>query len=338
MGKLTLEKIAELTGVSRSTVSRVINDHPNVKSEVRERVLKVIAQTGYHSDPITRLQNNHRSNVLGLLIPQSTQAIFTDPYYLHLIQGITQTSNIFDYSLSLFLLHEEKEEDKLYPRILQNQLFDGLITTAIPANHPLILGLLANNIPFVLIGRHENPQISFIDVDNLGGAYTATTHLIRTGHQRIATIVGNIKNTASADRLQGYKNALGDRGYPIDENLIRPGDFTEQSGYEATQKLLPYQPDAIFAASDTMALGALRALREAKITVPNEISVVGFDDLPHAVNANPALTTIRQPVKATGNLAVELLLDILSNEYHPPQRIILPTEFVMRASTSSKTK
>lgn len=332
MGKLTLEKIGRLSGVSRSTVSRVINNHPNVKPAVRERVLQIVAETGYHPDPAARSLVSNRSGIIGLIIPQGVQSVFDAPYFPRLIQGISRGCNARNYVLSLFLFQTEDDEAKLYPSILHNQLFDGLIVAASQTNRPLVPQLIANKIPFVLNGRHEDPIVSFVDADNKVGAYTIVSYLIRLGYTRIGTVTGPITNLAAIDRKEGYLKAHRDHGLPLDEDLIAEGDYTEISSYEATQRLLVHKPKAIFVASDTMAMGSLRALRDANIIVPDEIALVGFDDMPHAITATPPLTTVRQPTQRIGTLAVETLIDILENSIEPARRIIVPTELVIRAS------
>jgi LacI family transcriptional regulator len=332
MGKLTLEEIGKLAGVSRSTVSRVINRHPNVRPEVRERVLKVVAETGYHPDPAARSLAGQRSGIIGLVVPLAVQRLFDDPYFARLIQGISRACNAHDYALSLILFHSKEEEAKLYPRISRNQLFDGIIVTATQVEDPLIPQLLANQVPFVLDGRHEDPRVSFVDTDNVAGAYTAVSHLIRLGRKRIATITGPLDNLAAMDRKQGYLSALRGHGRLIDEDVMVSGDYTEVSGYEAMRRLLPRKPDAVFVTSDTMALGALRALRGSGVKVPDDIALVGFDDLPQAATADPPLTTLRQAIQRRGVMEVETLIDILHNGLEPSRRLIVPAELVIRAS------
>ncbi len=333
MGKLTVEQIAKLSGVSRSTVSRVINNHPNVKPHVRQRVIEVIAETGYHPNPAARSLASRRSGIIGLVIPRAVQSLFTDPYYPRLMQGVAQACNANDYTLSLFLFHTEDEEQKLYPRVLRTRLIDGAIIGASQINDPLIPQLINNSVPFVMVGRPDGlPEVSFVDVDNAVGAYTATSYLIRLGYKRVATITGPLNTTVGLDRRQGYLDALNDRSHSIDEALIVEGDFTEMGGYAALQRLIPHRPDAIFIASDTMAFGALRALRDAGLSVPNDVAVVGFDDLPTSALSAPPLTTIRQPIRRLGAQAVETLIDILTNGPTPPRRITMSTELVIRSS------
>jgi len=334
--KLTIRQIAELAGVSRSTVSRVINDHPNVSPETREQVLRVVTETGFRPDPIARSLSSRRASIIGLVIPLAIQSLFEDPFFARLMQGISQGCNMHEYTLALFLLHSLEEEARLYPRISRRQFLDGVIVTATQDRDPLIPQLLANRVPFVLHGRHEDPRVSFVEVDNVAGAYTAVTHLVRLGRRRIALITGPSGSLAAEDRKRGYLNALLERRVPVEEGLILHGDFTETSSYQAMQRLLPHEPDAVFVASDSMALGALRALRDAGKRVPDEVAVVGFDDMPQAATADPPLTTIRQPIQQTGVLAVEMLIDILENGADPARRIILPTELVIRASCGSR--
>jgi LacI family transcriptional regulator len=336
VGKLTLEQIAQMAGVSRSTVSRVVNHHPGVKPSIRERVLQVIQETGYHPDPAARSLAGRRSGLIGLVVPRAVQFLFIDPYYPRLMQGIAQACNSYDYILSLFLFHTEEEEQKLFPRLLRNQLVDGIIVSALPLDDSLVSQLLLNEIPFVMIGRPDNPtRISFVDVDNVAGAYSAVRHLIQLGRKRIATITGPLNTTVGLDRRQGYLNALNDRGMLIDGTLIVAGDFTEVSGYTGMQRLLCQKVDAVFAASDTMAFGALRAIRQAGVTVPDEIAVVGYDDLPLATTSEPPLTTVRQPIRRLGVQAVENLIDILANGRYPPRHVVTTTELIIRASCGS---
>jgi len=332
MKRLTLEEIGKLAGVSRSTVSRVVNDHPYVSPPVRERVSKVIAETGYSPDPAARSLARQRSGIVGLVFALAIESLFEDPFFPRLIQGVSQACTSHGCILSLILLYAREDAGQLQPRLAQNQPFDGLIVAATRTGDPLIPQLLASGVPFVVHGRHDDPRVSFVDVDNVAGAYTAASHLVRLGRSRIATITGPMDSPAALDRRKGYLEALRDRNRSIDEALIDGGDFSEVSGYEAMQRLLPHEPDAVFVASDTMALGALRALREAGIRVPGDIAVVGFDDMPYAATAAPPLTTVRQPIRRAGTLAFETLCDIIDSGLEPPRRIVMPTELVVRDS------
>jgi len=329
--RLTLEKIGEIAGVSRATVSRVVNESPGVRPQVRERVLKVIQETGYQPNLAARSLASNRMGIIGLVIPTAIQSLFTDPYFPRLIQGMTQVCNENDYTMSLFLLHSEDEEEKLYPRVLNRGYLDGIILASFDKNDPLIGRLEKSEMPFIMVGRpDEASNASYVDVNSEDGAYTAVAHLIHRGRKRIATITGRLDMNSGIDRLNGYKNALSERGLPIDEALIVNGSNSEIEAYNAMLRLLPHKPDAVFVASDGMALGALRALRTANIAIPDEIAVVGFDDLPPAATSDPPLTTVKQPVRRMGALAAETLLDIIKEGPEPPRRIALPTELIIR--------
>jgi LacI family transcriptional regulator len=334
VSNLTLEDIAKQAGVSRSTVSRVVNDFPNVREDVRRRVLDVIQKTGYHPNAAARTLASQRSWTLGLVLPHSVSQFFTDPYYPHLTKGIAQACNEHNFTLALFLVGNKEDEKKIFTRVTRNGLLDGVLVQSGHHGDQQIIGHLVDaEIPQVVIGRpFRFDNVSYVDVDNVNAAYNAATHLIRLGYQRIATISGPTHSTVGLDRTEGYTKALTERGYEIDQSLMVEGDFTEAGGYYAMQKLLPAKPDAIFAASDVMAIGAMRAVRDAGLRVPNNIAFVGFDDIPLATMSDIQLTTIRQPVIQFGIRAVELLIDLIENGIQPPRHIIMNTQLIIRDS------
>lgn len=333
MSSITLENVAELAGVSRSTASRVVNGKAGVREDVRRRVRQVIEETGYRPNLAARALASNRSGVISLVVPHASSTLFTDPYFPRLTQGITQACNKHDLSLSLFLFHSEDEEEKLTRRIANTSIVDGVIIASSQFDDPLIPHLVANGVPLVVVGRQDQyPEVSFVDVDNVNGAYAATTHLLRRNYRRVAHITGPQNMVSGADRLLGYKKALRERGFTFREEWVAVGDYTEAGGYAAMQQLLTAEPDAVFAASDQMAMGALRAIREAGLHVPQDIALVGFDDLLPPGNIHPRLTTIRQPVVQLGQEAVNVLLDIIRNGPSPSNRIILDTQLVIRES------
>lgn len=337
MSNLTLEHVAELAGVSRSTVSRVVNNQSGVREDVRQRVWQVINDTGYRPNLAARALASNRSNIICLVVPHAFSRLFADPYFPRLTQGITLACNTNDLSLTLFLFHNEEEEAKLTNRIANASLFDGVIMASSQFEDPLIPHLIQDLVPLVIIGRQDRyPQVSFVDADNVNGAYAATSHLLRLGHLRIAHICGPQNMVAGQDRLHGYRLALEERGHSYQGELVAEGDFSEAGGYMAMQRLLAARPDAIFAASDQMALGAWRAIREAGLQVPHDIAVVGYDDLLPPTAGRPRLTTIRQPVARIGREAVNVLLDVINNGPVPPRRVIFDTELVIRESCGAK--
>ncbi len=329
---LTLEEIAKQAGVSRSTVSRVLNKHPNVSSEARERVLAVTQRLDFEPNALARSLAGGRSRILGLVIPMGVSALFTDPYFPILIQGVASACNTHDYSVMLWLAEPEQER-RVIQKILQGGLIDGVVVSSMLMDDPLIRALLERQMPFILIGRHPTDQrVSYIDVDNRHSAREMVAYMLRLGYRRIATVSGPANMIAGNDRLEGYQLALRERGLIPDPALIASGDFTEAGAYTATRRLLMHEPDAIFCASDAMAMGALRALREAGKRVPEDIGLAGFDDIPMASRTDPPLTTVRQPIHRTGAVAAETLIDLIEEGESRPRRVILPTELVIRNS------
>ena len=334
----TLEEVARLAGVSRSTASRVINDHPNVQPETRERVWQAIRESGYQPHAVARSLVTNRTQIIGMIIPEAVTTLFTDPFFPLMLRGATEACNIHQYQLMLSLFTVRADQQGMYQRVLRNGYLDGVIVASASLDDPLIPDLLRDRIPFVSVGRHPNERVLYVDVDNVAGARMAVEHLIRLGHQRIATITGRLDMAAGQDRLEGYRQALKAHHIPVDEGLIVEGDFTEGSGMVGMQRLLSTSPSAVFAASDMMAIGALKALHKAGWQVPQDIALVGFDDIPAASAVEPALTTVRQPIERLGSMAVEVLLSVLETslqEEVPAQRIVLPTELVVRASCGS---
>lgn len=338
MAKPTLEEIAALAGVSRSTVSRVVNNHLKVRADLRERVLKVIAETGYYPDTVARSLASHRSfsrrrsYIISLVIQETAQILFTDPYFALLIQGVAQACNQNDYILTLVLLHATTDNEELPAHMLQNQIFDAAIITTARMNDTLIQELIENQIPFVLVGSHSDQRVNSVDVDNRHGAYLIVEHLIHLGRRRIGMISGPLNNPAAEQRKQGYLDALHAYGLTVDETLMQTGSFSEASGYDCMRRLIALKPDAVFVASDGMAVGALRAAHDERIRIPAEMALVGYDDLPVAAITDPPLTTIHQPIGQLGTKAVETLIDVLERGPKPARRLVLNTKLVIRKS------
>jgi LacI family transcriptional regulator len=334
----TLEQVARMAGVSRSTVSRVVNDHPHVRTETRERVWEAIRQSGYRPHAVARSLVTSRTQIIGMVIPEAVARLFADPFFPPLLRGATETCNAHQYHLLLSLFGDPVGQEDTYQRILRNGYLDGVIIASASMDDPLVPRMLRDQLPFVSVGRHLDERVHYVDVDNVGGARMAVEHLIRLGHQRIAIITGRLDTFAGQARLEGYRQALQAHGIQAEESLTVEGDFTERSGVVGTQRLLPASPTAVFVSSDTMAVGALKALRQAGLQVPQDIALVGFDDIPVASALEPPLTTVRQPIERLGSTAVDLLLRVLENpsgKEVPVHRVILPTELVVRDSCGS---
>lgn len=341
----TLEEVAKLAGVSRSTVSRVVNQHPNVRPEVRERVWEVIRKTGYQPHAAARSLATRRTRVIGLIIPQAVTTLFTDPYFPILIRGVADACNAHNYHLMLSLFSRRRvqesraRQDLLYQQVLRGRYLDGVVVSSAPLDDPIFPRLLEDGVPFIIVGRYPHERANYVDVDNVAGARMAVEHLLQLGHERVATITGPLNMCSGQDRLEGYRQALAARGIPVDEDLIAEGDFTEQGGQAAMRRLLPHRPTAVFAASDMMAVGAIKVLREAGLRVPEDVAVVGFDDIPLASMVEPPLTTVRQPIEQLGSMAVELLVSLMENPGEETvHRVVLPTELVIRASCGGRSR
>ena len=334
---LNLEDIARRAGVSRSTVSRVVNNQQYVSKATRERVMAVVDQFGFSPNPAARALVTQLTRTIGVAIPHSLNTVFEDAiYFPTLLQGISQTVNQRDYVLVLWLGQQDEDEERFYERILKNRLIDGLIiaSATVSAQKSLINHLLKVNLPFVLVERplyHED-EVSYVSVDNVQAAQNIVNHLLNQGRQRIGTIAGALDNPDGIDRLKGYKLALEGAGIAYDESLVVEGHFKQRSGYLGMKALLDKNIDAVFVASDSTAVGAMQALEEARIRVPDDLALVGFDDLPYAIQTTPQLTTMRHPILSKGAQATSLLLDLIEGITEGPQQRLLPTQLIIRES------
>lgn len=337
MGKrLNLEEIGRLAGVSRSTVSRVVNGASNVSDEAKARVEAIVEQTGYRPHAAARSLASNRTGVIGLVIPSAVETLFDDPYFGRLILGISRATNVAGTTLSLFLFSDAADETVIARRVVNPGLVDGVIVTATRRGDPFINELADTGTPFVVVGRLDDgrPVIS-VDVDNRGGAKAASAHLVGLGHQRIGTIAAPSNTTAGLDRRAGYLEGLAEAGLSS-EGLLVEGDWSEQSGFDGMNELLRSQPDAVFVASDRMAVGALRAITAAGLTCPDDVAIVSFDGLIPASQTVPQLTSVTQPVAEVGERAVALLHEAIGGEHRRPQQIVFPTELVVRESCGAR--
>jgi LacI family transcriptional regulator len=337
----TLNEVAKHAGVSRSTVSRVINNHPNVSASTRTRVEAAIEKCNYRPHAVARSLATKRTNILGMVVPESVTKLFTDPYFPLMLRGATEACNRRGYHLILSLFTKSVDSSTMHDRVVRSGYLEGAIAANASLDDRLIPALLEEDIPFIIIGRHPNDLANYIDVDNIGGARMATEHLIRLGHRRIGTIAGPLDMTPGQDRLDGFQAVISEHHLAASDGLVAEGDFTEASGRAAMTQLLPEKPTAVFAASDSMAIGAIKAIRAAKLRVPEDIAIVGFDDVPSARTIDPELTTIRQPIERIGQLAVETLVDLIEGRAmgkgaRSARRIVLPTELVVRRSCGSR--
>jgi LacI family transcriptional regulator len=334
---LTIEHIASLADVSRSTVSRVLNNHPSVRPTVRERVLQVIREQNYAPQAAARNLASARTDTIGLLIPRSAAVSLADPFIASMIRSLFEASAQQGYFVMLSMLTGDMEPG-FYERILRGRHFDGVIMFSSDIDDPILPLLIKDGGPMVLIGRHPYfLNVTYVDVENREGAREAVAHLIGLGHRRIGLINGQLQMEAALARRDGYKQALLEAGIGIDADLMVDGFYSEPAAHQATLHLLdlPRPPTAVFAASDSMAMGALHAIRQRGLRVPEDIALVGYDDLALAAYATPPLTTVHQPISEMGAQAVRVLIDQIKGQ-GPASSVRLPAHLVVRESCGAR--
>lgn len=332
----TLEEVARRASVSRATVSRVINNHPYVREDVRERVLAVITELGYVPNAAARAMVTRRTNIIGLLLPQleSDWVAEDAAFYPIIIQSISHACAASRRHLLLSIVPPYGASDTARD-VLKAGHVDGVIVSVFPFDDP-IMPLIANSgLPAVLIGRNPYyPDLHWVDVDNFSSAVEAVTYLIRQGRRRIATLALSPRGSAGANRREGYTRGLLEHGLPIDPALIIEPDAARDDGYQSMLQLLdlPNPPDAVFACYDGIAIRAMAAIRDRGLRIPEDIAVIGFDDQPAARRAEPPLTTVCQPLRELGIQATELLLRVIVEDPTAPKQVVLPTSLVIRGS------
>jgi LacI family transcriptional regulator len=329
--QLNLEQIGRRAGVSRSTVSRVINGAENVSDDARERVLAVIAETGYRPHAAARSLASSRTGLIGLIVPSAVSELFDDPYFGRLIMGIARGANAADVTMVLLVSEPEDEGSSIIPRVVNPGLVDGVIVTATRMNEPLLDHLIDADMPFISVGRPDVDEITSIDADNFGGARAAAEHLVALGRHRLALIAAPSWSTAGIDRRAGFLEGVAAAGLAV-EGRVREGDWTQDSGQAAMTELLESRPNGVFVASDRMAAGALRAISAAGLRCPQDVAVVSFDGLIPPNQTTPSLTTVAQPVLEVGDQAVRLLCEVIEDDAVAGRHVVLPTELIVRRS------
>lgn len=338
--RATARDVAELAEVSRTTVSFVLNEVPGIRisDETRQRVVEAAKQLNYHPDATARRMVTGRTNVIGFVLRQSPDQVFADQFLPQVLNGLTHAAAAQNYHVLIEPIPPESEPGA-YLRLVRERHVDGIILSGPRFDDEELLRFHAEGWPLVMMGQLPNTDLMFVDIDNVGSAAAATQHLIALGHRRIALIT-NAKPTytAAMDRLAGYRQALEAAALSYDETLVEFGEFTPQSGAAAMNKLLQLSPlpTAVFVASDTVALGALRAIRAKGLQVPNEIAVVGFDDVPLSEFIDPPLTTIRLPAYGLGWGAADVLIRAINREDIQQRSVLLESELIVRKSCGAK--
>ncbi|MFH7594165.1 LacI family DNA-binding transcriptional regulator [Streptomyces racemochromogenes] len=340
-GRPTLEEVAALAGVGRGTVSRVINGSPRVSEQAREAVARAVAELGYVPNQAARALAGSRTDAVALVIPETEARVFSEPYFLDLIRGLSAELAAADKQLLLTLVRTEAERRR-FEHYLAAQRVDGVLLASVHGDDPLPDRVARLGLPVVMNGRRSEAEpIDYVDSDNIGAGRAAVAHLVGRGRGRIATISGPADMYVARARLGGYRAGLAEAGIAPDESLVATGDFTEEGGRLAMRALLERAPglDAVFAASDVMAAGARGVLREAGRRVPEDVALVGVDDSVVARLMDPPLTSVRQPIEEMGRTMTRLLLQKIAegpgagSAAGEEQRRVLPTELIVRESS-----
>lgn len=336
--RLTSADVAIEAGVSRTTVSFVMNDRTDVQipDETRRRVLSAAERLGYHPNAPARQLAGGLSHIIALVKRQTAEQVAGDAVLPETLRGLAAAARSGGSRVMVELLAPD-ESDSTYASLLRAQHADGLIISGPRTDDPSLIDLLRDDFPIVLQGHLPGLPVCSVDVDNIAGARGAVEHLLSLGHRRIACITNaSLVHTAAQERLQGYREALEAADVPFRAELVAEAAFDAPSGHAAMAELLGrgVEFDAAFVASDVVALGAIGALREIGRRVPNEVSVVGFDDIPLSAYFDPPLTTVRLPAYELGRAAGRALLDLIAGQAIPG-RTLLPTELIVRASTAS---
>jgi Transcriptional regulators len=334
----TLEGVASLAGVSRATVSRVVNGSPRVSTDVRVAVEAAIEQLGYVPNRAARSLVTRRSGSFGLVITEPTGRLFSDPFFPRVLRGVSLELTARDLQLVLLMPNSPADVRRTGDYLSAGHV-DGAILVSLHGDDPLPSRLSQAGIPLVLVGRPpRGVSASYVDVDNRQGARSAVEHLIAGGRRVIATISGPSDMPAGIDRLAGYRDALAEGGLPADSQLEGRGDFTQVGGVEAMTRLLAARPDidGVFAASDLMAAGALSVLAAQGRRVPKDVAIVGYDDSPVATSTNPQLTSVHQPIEEMGREVARLLVEAVEGTDRVIRRVILATDLVKRASSAGR--
>jgi LacI family transcriptional regulator len=340
--RVTSQDVAKLAGVSRSTVSFVLNDVKRIKisEDTRLKVINASNKLGYVPDAAAQALASRRSRIIGLILTRKPHHIASDAFITQILDGVLEIVHQNDMRLLIDIVESENQEEA-YTEMVRAKRIDGILLSGPRFDDRALQVLGREGFPTVLIGQLPGPTFYSVDVDNYSAAQKAVEHLIILGHISIVCITNAPEYyTAAADRLEGYQQALSVSGISYDDRLVRYGDFDANSGYHQMRSLLEseIQFTAAFIASDSVALGAIAAIRERGLKIPQDIALVGFDDIPIARYFDPPLTTIHLPAIELGRRASELLIKLLKEDHHEHQHVILGTNLVIRESCGYNEK
>jgi DNA-binding LacI/PurR family transcriptional regulator len=334
--QVTSVDVAKYAGVSRTTVSLVLNDVQNIKisAATRQRVLDAAAELGYVPNAMAQALVSRRTQAIGLVFTRQPHHIASDPFLPQVLDGMLEVVRANNLRLLVDIVEPEHQE-QAYHDLVRAKRIDGIVFSGPRVDDIALVNLEKEGFPTVLMGQLPGSGFYSVDVNNRVSALQAVEYLISLGHRQIACITNApFSYSASSDRLLGYREALEQAGIPYNDNLVRPGDFEPESGYQQMDSLLssgvPFT--AGFIASDAVLIGANAALRERGLHIPDDISLVGFDDIAWSKYVDPPLTTIRLPAQALGYQACTMLMQILNGQNIPEKNLVLPTELIIRNS------
>jgi DNA-binding LacI/PurR family transcriptional regulator len=331
----TIAEVARLATVSTATVSRVVNGSPNVRPATREAVLDAIEQLRYTPNRAARTLVTRRTDTIALVVSESETRVFSDPFFPSIVRGVSTALAQTELQLLLLMARDDREHAKVERYVRQGHV-DGVILMSLHGDDPLPKTLPRLGVPTVLVGRpRRDERLPWVDADNRGGARAATAHLLADGRKNVATITGPLDMTVGVDRFEGYRDAVREAGGRVRHRLVVNGDFGKESGARAMRELTARAPDldAVFVANDPMAMGALEALRSLGRRVPEDVAVIGFDDIADAAFTAPPLTTVRQPLEEMTKALAKLLLRRIEGLGEEDESVVCATQLVVRAST-----
>ena len=329
----TMKEVAKLAGVSVATVSRVLNDKPNVSPELRSRVLQAVEKLNYQRNRVARSLRAKTSLIIGLIISD-----IQNPFFTSVVRGVEDVAYDHGYTLLLCNSDEDPAKERLYIDIMLAEKVAGVIISPVAEVDNYSNVLLQAGVPVVAMDRRmRDLEVDTVIVNNVEGVYQAIGHLIERGHRRIGFIGGPTRTTTGRERQEGYQKALAEHGLGLEQVLVKIGDFKQDSGYQMACQLLEMDdpPTAIFTANNLMTLGALNAIHEKKLSIPQEVAIVGFDDMSWAQSLAPPLTAVAQPTYELGRTAADLLLRRIGDPNRPTEQICLEANLVVRESSGA---
>ncbi|MGI6132765.1 MAG: LacI family DNA-binding transcriptional regulator [Bacillota bacterium] len=334
-GIATIYDVAKKVGVSTATVSRALSNSGYVRKDLKEQIQQVARAMDYQPNSLARGLVTKESHILGLIMPD-----ISNPFFPAIARGVEDVANENGYNVLLCNTDGSSGKETDYINVLRSRQADGVIFTTSQVNPKNARILIDAGIPVVLADRRMNIACDSVVAENVGGAYRAVRHLLDLGHTRIGIISGPMGVATSDERIEGYKRALLEGGVAVRDDLIREGNYRQHSGYECTCSLLelPDPPTAVFACNDLMAVGALSALEDRGLRAPDDVAVVGYDDITIASVTRPKLTTVAQPKYEMGAIACRMLIERLKNPGKPYQSMVLASQLIVRESSVVMTR